>query len=135
MAARSNEDRCRAIAVVALLVSCHAWAGRKAVLTDGEAATTGGRHHTRLSKNKTDCLLFETADHGRHFLVRVRENHMEACGGEPGFSPALTVAWPQPVRPLARVQQAGAVCLQQPWPPDETNWPTRFLFRSQAVFR
>lgn len=127
----------RAIAVAALLVSCHAWAGGKAVLTDGEAATTAAdiTRGYRLSKNKTECLLFDTADKGRYFLVRVRENHTEACGGEPGFSPVLTVAWPQPVPPLAQVQQAGAVCLQQQWPPDETNWPTRFLFRSQAIFR
>lgn len=81
----------RAIAVAALLVSCHAWAGGKAVLTGDEAATTAAdiTRDYHLSKNKTECLLFDTADKGRYFLVRVRENHTEACGGEPGFSPVL----------------------------------------------
>ncbi len=81
----------RAIAIAALLVSCYAWAGGKAVHTGSEAATTAAdiTRDYGLSKNKTECLLFDTADKGRYFLVRVRENHTEACGGEPGFSPVL----------------------------------------------
>lgn len=81
----------RAIAVAALLASCHAWAGGKPVHTGDEAATTAAdiTRDYDLSKNKTECLLFDTADKGRYFLVRVRENHTEACGGEPGFSPVL----------------------------------------------
>lgn len=42
-----------------------------------------------LSKNKTECLLFDTADKGTYFLVRVRENHTDACGGAAGVSPTL----------------------------------------------
>jgi len=81
----------RAIAAAALLASCHVWASGPAVLTDSEAATKAAdiTRDYGLSKDKTECLLFDTADKGRYFLVRVRENHTEACGGEAGVSPAL----------------------------------------------
>lgn len=42
-----------------------------------------------MTTTKTECLLFDTADKGSCFLVRVRENHTEARGGVPGVSPAL----------------------------------------------
>ena len=81
----------RAIAAAALLASCHAWAGGTAVATDSEAATKAAdiTRDYDLSKDKTACLLFDTADKGRYFLVRVRENHTESCGSEPGVSPVL----------------------------------------------
>lgn len=81
----------RALAVVALLASCHAWAGGNAVVTDDQAATKAAdiTREYGLSKDKPECLLFDTADKGRYFLVRVRENHTEARGGEPDFSPVL----------------------------------------------
>lgn len=81
----------RAIAVAALLAGSHVWAGGKAVVTDSEAATAAAdiTRDYGLSKDKTECLLFDTADKGRYFLVRVRESHTAACGGEPGFSPVL----------------------------------------------
>jgi hypothetical protein len=80
-----------AIAAAALLVSCHTLACGPAVTTDSEAATKAAdiTREYRLSKDKTECLLFDTADKGSYFLVRVRENHTEACGGVPEVSPAL----------------------------------------------
>ncbi|PTB20479.1 hypothetical protein C9I57_11485 [Trinickia symbiotica] len=81
----------RAIAATAFLASCHAWAAGPAIVTDSEAATKAAAitRDYGLSKDKTECLLFDSADKGRYFLVRVRENHTEACGGEPGVSPVL----------------------------------------------
>lgn len=81
----------RAIAATALFLSCYAWASGRAVVTDSEAATKAAdiTRDYGLSKDKTECLLFDTADKGSYFLVRVRENHTEACGGVPGVSPAL----------------------------------------------
>jgi hypothetical protein len=81
----------RAIAAAALLASCYAWADGPAVVTDSEAATKAAdiTRDYGLSKDKTECLLFDTADKGHYFLVRVRENHTEPCGGDPGVSPVL----------------------------------------------
>ncbi|MDR3098399.1 MAG: hypothetical protein LBV73_15170 [Paraburkholderia sp.] len=80
-----------AVAVAALAVSCYAWAGQDAVRSGDEAATKAAEitQTYALSKNKTECLLFDTADKGRYFLIRVRENHTEACGGEVDVSPVL----------------------------------------------
>jgi len=80
----------RAIAGAGLLVSCHIGASQGSVATDSEAATRAA-NITRdygLSKEMTECLLFDTADKGSYFLVRVRENHTEACGGMTAVSPA-----------------------------------------------
>lgn len=73
----------RMFAVAALLASCHAWAGGKGIVKDSEAATKAAdiTRDYGLSKDKTACLLFGTADKGSYFLIRVRENHCQACGG------------------------------------------------------
>ncbi|CAD6548219.1 hypothetical protein ACFQ3P_40915 [Paraburkholderia sabiae] len=84
-------DAARAAALFALLAGAHVWAAGTAI-DSGDAAATRAADITRdygLSKDKTECLLFDTADKGRYFLVRVRENHSASCGGEPGVSPVL----------------------------------------------
>ncbi|MCX4156138.1 MULTISPECIES: hypothetical protein [Paraburkholderia] len=81
----------RAIIIAALIVSTQACAAQQPVTNDDNAATHAA-DITRtygLSKDKTECLLFDTADKGEYFLVRVRENHTEACGGVAGVSPTL----------------------------------------------
>lgn len=81
----------RAITVAVLLASCHAWAGGAAVVTESEAAIKAAdiTRDYGLSEDKTECLRFDTADKGHYFLVRVRENHTESCGGVPSVSPVL----------------------------------------------
>ncbi|QBQ98947.1 hypothetical protein [Paraburkholderia pallida] len=81
----------RVIAAAALLASVHAWANGLPVANDNEAATRAAdiTRDYALSKDRTECLFFDTADKGSYFLVRVRENHSQACGGEPGVSPVL----------------------------------------------
>lgn len=81
----------RTIAAAALLASCHVWASEPAVATGSEAATKAAdiTRDFRLSKDNTECLLFDTADKGSYFLVRVREDHTEACDGVPEVSAAL----------------------------------------------
>lgn len=80
-----------AVLVAALTACCHVWGSQDAVRSGDEAATKAAEitETYALSKNKTECLLFDTADKGRYFLVRVRENHTEACGGEADVSPVL----------------------------------------------
>lgn len=78
--------------VAATFVACScAWAGGAAVTSGDDAATkaAGITQDYGLSKDKTECLLFDTADKGTYFLVRVRENHTDACGGAAGVSPTL----------------------------------------------
>ncbi|CAE6810452.1 hypothetical protein R69658_05375 [Paraburkholderia aspalathi] len=81
----------RAIIIAALIVCTQACAARQPVTNDDNAATRAA-DITRtygLSKDRTECLLFDTADKGEYFLVRVRENHTQACGGATGVSPTL----------------------------------------------
>lgn len=81
----------RAIIAAALVVCTQACAGQQP-LTTGDDAAIRASDITRtygLSKDKTECLLFDTADKGKYFLVRVRENHTDACGGAAGVSPTL----------------------------------------------
>lgn len=81
----------RAIIMTALIVCTQACAAEQPVTNDDKAATRAA-HITRnykLSQNRTECLLFDTADKGEYFLVRVRENHTQACGGAVGVSPTL----------------------------------------------
>jgi len=81
----------RAIIAAALVVCTQACAGQQAVKNDDDAAIRAS-DITRtygLSKDRTECLLFDTADKGKYFLVRVRENHSDACGGAAGVSPTL----------------------------------------------
>jgi hypothetical protein len=40
----------------------------------------------RLTKIKAECLYFDTDDEGKDYLVRVREKHSKACGGDPDIS-------------------------------------------------
>ena len=81
----------RTIATATLFASLHAIAGAPAVVSGNDAALRAAdvTRDYGLSTDKTECLLFDTADKGSYFLVRVRENHTEACGGEAGVSPAL----------------------------------------------
>jgi len=60
-----------AIAAAALLVSCQTWASGPAVATDNDAATKAAdiTRKYRLSKEKTECLLSDTADKGSYFFV------------------------------------------------------------------
>lgn len=50
------------------------------------AAVTSEYHLTQI---KTDCLFFDTADEGKDWLVRVRENHSKECGGFPESEPTI----------------------------------------------
>jgi len=50
------------------------------------AAITSQYHLTQI---KTKCLFFDTADEGKDWLVRVRENHSKECGGFPGSEPTI----------------------------------------------
>jgi hypothetical protein len=50
------------------------------------AALTRQYHLTSIA---TPCLYFDTDDQGRDYLVRVRERHSKACGGDPGTSPTV----------------------------------------------
>ncbi|MGF6767875.1 hypothetical protein P3T18_000345 [Paraburkholderia sp. GAS199] len=82
---------CRAIITTALIVCTQACAAQQRVTNDDIAATRAA-DITRtygLSTDATECLLFDTADKGEFFLVRVRENHTQACGGVAGVSPTL----------------------------------------------
>lgn len=81
----------RAIIAVALVVCTQACAGQQTLATGDDAAIRAS-DITRtygLSKDKTECLLFDTADKGKYFLVRVRENHSDTCGGAADVSPTL----------------------------------------------
>jgi hypothetical protein len=81
----------RALIAAALVVCTQACAGQQAV-TNGDDAAVRASNITRtygLSKDRTECLLFDTADKGAYFLVRVRENHSDTCGGAAGVSPTL----------------------------------------------
>jgi hypothetical protein len=75
-----------------LVVSCQVWAaGGKPVATGDDAATRAAdiTRDFQLSTDQTACLLFDTADKGKYFLVRIREKHTNVCGGAPEVSPAL----------------------------------------------
>jgi hypothetical protein len=81
----------RVLATSILFATLRSHAGAHAVVSDNDAALRAAdvTHDYGLSKDRTECLLFDTADKGDYFLVRVRENHSEACGGAAGVSPAL----------------------------------------------
>lgn len=81
----------RTIIVFALVACTQACAGQRTLATGDDAAVRASEitRTYQLSKDKTDCLLFDTADKGKYFLVRVRENHSDACGGAEGVSPTL----------------------------------------------
>lgn len=78
-------------ALAALFASCCVLAGGLSVVTGDEAAVKAASvtRDYRLSTDRPECLLFDTADKGSYFLVRVRENHTKACGGMAGLSPVL----------------------------------------------
>jgi len=81
----------RAIITAALIVCAQACAAQQPLTDDNDAAARAA-DITRtygLSEDRTECLLFDTADKGEYFLVRVRENHTETCGGAAGVSPTL----------------------------------------------
>ena len=81
----------RAIITAALIVCTQACAAQQPLTDDNDAAARAA-DITRtygLSEDRTECLLFDTADKGEYFLVRVRENHTQACGGAAGVSPTL----------------------------------------------
>ncbi|MEQ5838092.1 hypothetical protein N0A02_01385 [Paraburkholderia acidicola] len=80
-----------ALAVIALSICTHASAKPVAVPDEDRAAaraeTLTGKY--QLTTDKIDCLEFETSDERSYFLVRVRENHTQECGGDPNVSPTL----------------------------------------------
>lgn len=76
------------LATLLLIVSCHVWAaGGKPVATDDDAATRAAdiTRDFQLSKDKTECLLFDTAGKGKYFLVRVREIILKLAGALRAF--------------------------------------------------
>lgn len=81
----------RAFISAALFLFTQACAAQSPVMDGNEAATRAAEITSAhsLSKDKTECLLFDTANKSAYFLVRVRENHNDSCGGAPGVSPTL----------------------------------------------
>jgi hypothetical protein len=56
------------------------------VIKDDDAAAVRAADLTtkyHLTKIPTLCLYFDTVDEGDTYLVRVREKHSKACGGDP----------------------------------------------------
>jgi len=82
----------RRATIMAALIACTQVCAAQQPVTNDDTAATRAAEITRtygLSKDDTACLLFDTADKGKYFLVRVRENHTQACGGATDVSPTL----------------------------------------------
>ncbi len=80
----------RMLIIFALLACNVAWAsGRVSTADDAAVRAAGITQKYSLSKDNTECLYFDTADKGSYWLIRVRENHTDACGGDPEVSPVL----------------------------------------------
>ncbi len=81
----------RAIIAASLVICTQTYAAPQALTTGDDAAIRASdiTHTYGLSKDRAECLLFDTADKGKYFLVRVRENHSDTCGGAAGVSPTL----------------------------------------------
>jgi hypothetical protein len=75
--------------LLTLVVACAQ--GMPPIRNDGDAAvraaTITRQYH--LTTLKTACLYFDTDDEGTYYLVRVREKHSRACGGDPDTSPTV----------------------------------------------
>lgn len=71
------------------LVAC---TGKTAPISSDNAAAVRAAAITakyRLTRIGTECLYFDTNDEGTAYLVRVREKHSKACGGDPDTSPTV----------------------------------------------
>lgn len=79
------------VGLLALVASIGAHATTLVISDDGKAADRAIEVTKKyeLTTDKIECLLFDTFDKGSYYIVRVRENHTEACGGARETDPAL----------------------------------------------